>query len=150
MTADAMVMYPSFKEFFGDNTVDLDDGAFRFALLTSSYTPSSSHETWNDLVSAEVANGNGYATHGVALTSTWVRSGSQVTFDAANISWTGSGSGFSCRYGAIVHDADANGALATTDKLVGYFLLDNTPADITRSAGANLNINFSDQGIFRI
>lgn len=150
MAADAWVVYNKFKEFMADGTIDVDTDAFRCVLVTSSYTPAATHETWTSASANEVANGNGYATHGVALTQTWVESSGTVTFDSDNPAWTASGGSITARYAVIVHDANGDNALASTDKLVAYCLLDNSPADVVQADGGTLTISIHANGIFRL
>jgi len=101
--------------------------AVTFKMLTSSSNIGASSTTCSG-VTGEVANGNGYTTGG--QTGTLVLGG---TAPAANLSlsaqltWTGSGSGFPFRY----WEACAGG----TPHVLAYALADATPADVTVAAG---------------
>lgn len=145
-------LFNSFKGFMADGTIDLDEASsFRCALVTSSYTAALTHDTWSDISTNEVANGNGYATHGAAMTCTWTESPAGTwTFDSDNPTWAATDSGITARYAVIVHDTDANGALAAGDKVVAYCLLDSTPADVTVTAGNPLVIQIAATGIFAV
>jgi len=95
----ANLMYNAFPEHLAKGDIDLDTHTLYGALLTSSYTPTATHEAYSDLTN-EVANGNGYATGGKALTSVTVaESGGVTTLDAADMQWAGST--YSCQYLAI-------------------------------------------------
>jgi len=153
MAADNFKMYDKAKEFIGDGTIDLDAGDAYFAvvLLTSSYTPSLTHETYADISGAEVANANGYTTGGVTPASTaWTESSGTVTFDSNDPSWTASGGSIVARYAALVHVAAGSGDPQSTDKLLCYSLLDNTPADLTAVSGAPFTVVIHANGYFQM
>ena len=153
MAADAWKIYNKAKEYIGDGTIDLDagDAYFTVVLLTSSYTPALTHSLYVDISAAEVANGNGYTTGGDILSSsTWTESSGSVTFDSADPSWTASGAGMTCRYAVLVHIAAGSGVPQSTDKIIAYCLLDNTPANIVISAGSDLTIVLPSSGYFQV
>ncbi len=85
----------------------------------------------------EVANGNGYATGGVAVPSvSWIGGGANPSvLSGGTVSWIASGAGFTAR-AAVLYDASAGNKPA-----IAYFLLDSTPADVTISAGNPLVVN---------
>lgn len=149
MAADAWVTYNRLMEWVGDGTIDLDTDSFRVALVTSSYTPAVTHDTWADVSANEVANGNGYSTHGDAVTATWTHSSGTVTFDSDDPTWTASGGSITARYAVLVHDANGDNALASTDKVMAYCLLDNSPADVTATDGNTFTITLASTGYFR-
>jgi len=153
MAADAWKIYNGAKEYIGDGTIDLDagDGFFAVILATSSYTPSLAHDAYSSVSAAEVANGNGYTTGGNALvSSTWTNSSGTVTFDSNNPTWTASGGSIVCRYALLVHVAAGTGLVQSTDKLIAYSLLDNTPADITVADTDVLTIELNANGYFQV
>jgi hypothetical protein len=146
MAADAWIRYNGFSEYLGDGTIDMDNDTFKVQLHTSTYTPAVTHDVLTDLTN-EVANGNGYTTGGVTLTSpTWTRSGATVTFDAADAQWTASGGSIVARYAVIYDDTPTSPA----NPLVAYSLLDNTPADVTVADGTTLTIAFHTNGILTL
>lgn len=151
MVAGKWQLYDTFKEYACDGTIDLDAASrFRCALVTSSYTPALTHSTWVDVLANQVASGNGYSTHGVAMTQTWTNISGTVTFDSDNPTWNASGGSIVARYAVIVHDANGDGALASGDALVGYCLLDTTPADVTVTTGNPFVIQIAATGIFAL
>ena len=98
-----------------------------YAALTSGYTPNQdTHDYWNDVVSTELANGNGYTTNGYQMTGeAFTQTLNALMWDADNPQWTT--------------------ATLTTDKLV---YVDRTPAtDATRpliswvNFGGNQTVN---------
>jgi len=136
-------IYDSFSERMADGTCDLDNDTFKCALFTSSHTPAQTDDAYSALAN-EVANGNGYTTGGVTLTSvTWVESGGTVTFDCADISWTASGGSIVARYAIIYDDTDAG------KQLVALCLPDDTPADITITDGNTGTLTIAGTGVFQ-
>lgn len=80
-------IYPSFKEYLGDGTIDLDGDTFKIMLLAGQ-TFSSAHAVVSDIVGDEIS-GTGYSAGGATLGSvTWTRSGDVTTFDMADVEWT--------------------------------------------------------------
>jgi hypothetical protein len=117
MNAGPWTFYQSFVALLGNGTIDLDSDSFKVLLATSSYTPDvAAHEDLSDVSGGEVANGNGYATGGVAVTASWTRSGATATFDSDDPRWVATDSGITARYAVLYDD--------TADKLVAYCLLD--------------------------
>lgn len=146
MAADALVFYDSFREYMADGTIDLDGDTFKAILVLSSYTPSvSGHSTYADITN-EHANGNGYTTGGVTVAATWVESSGIVTFDIADPSWTASGGNLVARYCVIYDDTPSSPA----NPLVGYYLMDNSPADVTQVDGGTLTVQIPSGGLFTL
>lgn len=145
MAAGAFTFYDSFSEALGDGTIDLDTQTLRLALFTSSYTPNVATQATYAGITNEVANGNGYTTTGEALTSvTWGQTGGVATLDAADVTWTASGGSIVARY-AVLYSAGATG-----NDLIGYFLLDSTPADVTATDGNTLTVQWNASGILTL
>jgi hypothetical protein len=152
MPAGAWQVYRPAIGAIGANTLDLDAGGtpkFRMVLVTASYTPSLIHNDWQDVSANEVANGNGYATHGKLLTVTWTAPGSPGLwmFDCDDQSWTTST--ITAKYGIIVSDADANGSLATTDQLLCYCDLETGGGSVQTTNGT-FSIAISASGVFSL
>lgn len=151
MAMGAWQPFDNFAKHCMAGTIDLDTDSFRVALVTSSYTLDLTDDQWSEISGNEVANGDGYTTHGNALSSvTFTSSTDTHTWDCADFSWTASGSGITARFAVIVHDANGDNSLATTDKVCAIALLDNTPADVSRTAGQNLEIQHSANGIVQV
>ena len=147
MAAGAWKVYGSAAEKVAKGTLDLDSHAFRIVLLTAAHTPNQgTHATWADASAGEVANGNGYATHGKLITQTVTRSSLVVTFDCDDQSWAAST--FTAKWAMIVRDADANGALASTDDLLAYCELE-AGGTVSPSAAA-LTITMNAAGVFAL
>lgn len=114
-------IYPKFKEYLGDGTIDLDTDTFKALLVRDGYTFSTAHTIVTDIndLTIEVTGANtGYDTGGLALGSvTWT--GTDVmTFDAADIAWdTAAGCEFEA-IGAIIYDDTVTSPVA--DPLVCF------------------------------
>ena len=151
MAAAAWKVYGNAVEMIGDNTVDLDQGDayFRMALVTASYTPNQSTDAaWSSISTNEVANGNGYTTHGASMTSvTWVQASLVCTFDCGDVSWTSST--ITAKYAVIVHDANADGSLAAGDVPICYSDLNDGGGSVSSSSGP-FNVNINASGVFTI
>lgn len=127
--------------------IDLDNDSLRVALVTSSWTPNQTADNaWSDMSANEVANGNGYATHGVALAgAALTQSGLITEFDANDVSWTSST--ITARYAVIVRDANSDGSLAAGDIPIFWTELEDG-ADVSTTNGTLL-VQMNANGIFR-
>lgn len=122
----------------------LQSDSFKVALFTSAsvaiaatVTPATYASFASD--GHEVSNGNGYTTGGAAAGSPTLTGGGAtgtITFDTADVSWTGTGAGFTAR-AAVLYDT-------TTGFAIAYCLLDSAPADVTVSAGNTLAIQIAN------
>lgn len=122
----------------GGNTAS---DVFKVLLTTSTYTPSQTTHTVLTDVTNEVS-GNGYARQ--TLTQTSNLSTNVLTFDASDAVFTASGGSIVGRYFVIYDDTMIN------DPLVGYGLLDSTPADVTTTDGNTLTLQWNASGIFTV
>jgi len=139
MAADAWVMHDRFKEYKGDNTIDMDGDTFEMRLATSTSNIATTSVGDATTVTNEVS-GNGYAAQVVA--ATWVGSGATVTFDTADATFTASGGSITARFAYVVDTT------TTPDEVVAHCLLDNTPADVTATDGNSLIVAPHANGIF--
>lgn len=139
------ILYDSVAELIADGTIDLDNDTFKIVLVTSSYTFSAAHDEYSDLT-GEVSNANGYTTGGGTLTGvTWTRSNGVATFDSDNYVWTATGAGITARRAVIVDDTSSG------KKLIGTYLLDSAPADMTATAGNTFTCGpHASQGWFQL
>lgn len=152
MAAGAWQVYGAALEAIAENDILSLDGAdtpkFRMALVTNAYTPVvDTDDTWSDVSTNEVANGNGYTTHGKLLTMTVSRATGTVTVDCDDQSWTSST--ITAKYAVIVQDADANGTLAAGDFLLCYADLDTGGGSVSTTNGT-FAVNINASGIFTI
>lgn len=150
MAAGPWVVHDKLKEYIGDGSIDLDNDSFKVGLYLS--TSNVATTSINALATAtnEHANGNGYATGGVALSGvTWAESAGTVTFDAADMTdaWTATGGSIVARF-AVIYDDTVTSPVA--DPIVAHCLLDATPDDVTVTDTNTLSINMNASGIFTL
>ena len=147
MAAGAFTFYHQFAEKVADGTIDMDDTTaltYKLALFTSTHAPSTADTTFSALTNQ--VTGNGYAAGGTALTSiTWAQTAGVAKFDAADVVYTASGGPITARY-AVLYDT----TVAAAGDLIGYFLLDSAPADVTATDGNTLTIQWHTDGIFTL
>lgn len=139
MAADAWVLHDRFKEYKGDNTIDMDNDSFEMRLYTSASNIATT-SVGDATTATNELSGNGYAAD--TLVTTWTRSGGTVTFDSDNALFTASGGSITARYAAIIDTT------TTPDEVVAHSLLDNTPADVTVTDGNTLTVQINASGIF--
>lgn len=134
MPAGNWLVYGAGLEALLRGNLDMDSHAFRMVLVTAAYTPDqAAHDTWSDVSANEVANGNGYATHGKPVTVSVSRAGLVVTVDCDDQSWPSST--ITAKYAVLVRDADANGALAAGDLLLAYLNLETAGGSLSTTSG---------------
>ncbi len=144
MAAGPWVIYndfiaSSYKKVMNLNASD----AIKVAIVTSS-----SNAINKALVSAQYANitnelstSGGYTAGGATAASGAIAGGgatATITFDTADVSWTGSGGGFAGRAAVMYDNTSSN------KDLIAYCLLDATPADVTVAAGVTLTIQIAN------
>lgn len=139
--AVTITLYPSFKEKLVEG-FNMGSDTFKVALMTNSHTYNSAHDEWADVSANEIANGDGYTTGGQALSSvTSSQTGGTYTFDAADASWTASGSGITAYKAVIYNDTDAGDALVCSIDLDGVQFA---------ASGALFKLIWNASGIFTL
>ena len=137
----ADVLYTHFKKHALDGTIDLDTDTFKIALLTSSYTPATSHEVFATVSSYETV-GTGYTAGGQILTGvSWTITGSSSIWAATSPSWASST--ITARYAVIYKSGTAN---SLTNPLVCCL---DFGSDKTTSNGT-FAVNFNASGILSL
>jgi hypothetical protein len=150
MAASAFTFYHSFREFIGDNTIDLDGtNNFKLALFRTSgsaHVMNSTNSTWNSLSNAGgqcSAVGN-YALGGLTLAGVIWTAGTggsaQVRWDATDVSLSASATIQNIRY-AVIHES-AGG------KIMCRAALTTTQTDL--NSGSKLTVQFAASGIFKM
>jgi len=100
------------------------------------------NEIWADASTNEVTNGDGYTTDGETLGSSAITySGDEGKWDAIDVTWTALTK--TMRYAYIYKLGTTNGIV---DGLIGYVLLDTTPADVAVT-GIDFTLSFNAAGI---
>ncbi len=134
MAAGTFTLYNTVAALIGDGTLDMNSHTFKAVLLTSSYTPSAAHDEYADLTN-ELSTAFGYTAGGATLTTvTFNQTSGVATWTSDPIVWTASGGSLVARYLVIYDDTSTN------DKLIGYMLLDATPANVTVTTGNTLTV----------
>src|SRR5690606_33957038 len=148
MAAGAWVVYSNAIELIHEGAIDLDEDDFRMVLVTEEYSPDAdADDTWSDVSTNDVANGNGYTTHGEALTVTVTRNAGTVTIDCDDQSWENST--ITAKYAVIVRDDDGNGQLASTDALIAYADLDTGGGSVSTTNGT-FAVTINASGVFTV
>ena len=133
----ADMVYTSFKKDVITGAIDLDTDTFKIMLVTSSYTPSASHDRRDDITNE--VSGTGYSSGGQALSSVTANiSGTTVVWDAADAAWTTST--ITAR-GAVIYKS--LGGASSADALVCYL---DFGADKVSTAGT-FTVQFNASGI---
>lgn len=136
--------YNTFNQYLMDNTIQFGTDTLKLALVTSSYTPSLSHNDWADVSANEVSAGDGYTTGGASLTGVTISAPPIVIADADDVVFTALTKTF--RYGVLYASVTRNGV---TNPLIGYILFNNAPADVVVS-GANWTVQWGASGFLRL
>ena len=132
--AIAQAMCTSFKAEILDEQHDLVADTIKIALFTSSASLGAATTAYS--TSNEVANGNGYATGGVELTSRAVAtSGTTAYFDAADPSWTSAT--FTANGALIYNSSNSNKAIAVLAFGGDFTVAGGTFQIVFPAAGAN-------------
>jgi hypothetical protein len=147
MAAQAFKIYNQAKKKLMAGTTSLP-GAYKIALVKSTsnfavLTLGGYHSITN-----EVANGNGYATGGQALTGeAWTvgTTATQYKFDAADVVWTGTGGAIGSIMACVIY---ASAAASAGRHLIAYASL--TATAFTLASGNTLTVQFNAAGIFTL
>lgn len=133
MPAGSFTLYDSAIPNIGDGLIDLDNDAFKIALLGSGYAPSVGHSVFADVSANQIAAANGYTAGGATLpTVTWAYVGNVATFDSGDAVFSAAGGALAARY-AVVYDDTAVGK-----PLIGYYLLDSGNVDVSVNDGGSI------------
>lgn len=145
MAAGAFTLYESAIRDFFNGTRDWDTDTHYMILVDSTYTPNiATHTSYSD-VSAHENTDPDYVRQDVASATVTIVGG-EIINDAADVDF-GTNLTITTRY-AVILVGDEAGPLAG-DPLVGYMLLDNTPADLAIS-GTGLIIQWPSTGVFKV
>lgn len=151
--ASEFTLYPCFRKYIFDGTIDPVNDTIKLLLVTNQYIPDDSHDVLADVlaspspeVEAIASPSNGYTQGGKALTGNLASntdSPSAGKFDADDVTWEALTATF--RYG-ILYAEKSVGSPAIVNPLIGYILYDTAPADIT-VAGVDWINQWSPNGI---
>lgn len=113
----ASLIYDSLLDDVSKGNVNANSDSFKMLLVTSAYTPDKGAHLKRSDVTNEVANGNGYATGGTAVTCTVAKdtTNHKETWTFSDPSWAASS--ITARAGVIYK---SRGGVASADELVAY------------------------------
>jgi hypothetical protein len=144
MAANAWQVYDVFLDQIAAEGHTLNADNYQMALFYSSLTPATSTDTTYTTTS-EHATTQGYTQGGLSIPCTVATTAGVLTLDSTtNPVWTASSGTISVRYAIIYNNT------TTTNNLVAYCLLDNSPADVAATAGNTLTVTISSAGIFTL
>jgi hypothetical protein len=148
MAADVWKMYNTFAEYMGDGTIDMDGAEFDMILCLSTSNAATLTLANVSEITNEVATNYGYTQGGQTCTGTisaanqWKRTVGTTMFDVDDVVWTASGGSITARFAVIKKNS--------TGELVGYSLLNNSPADVTATTGNTLTVTIDGSGVFTL
>lgn len=117
MPSATFTLYDKFKERWANKEHDLfgtaGSGADTCKWALSNTAPNvSTHDVLADIT--ELGTSGGYTAGGQSSANVGTRSGGTVSIAVSQVTWTGSGGGFSARYQILYNDTHAS------DALIGY------------------------------
>lgn len=138
-------VYNSYKGALFSGLINTTTMPLYVALVTSSYSPNDNHTVYSDFSGAEVANGSGYTTRGVLVSSPTVTvdTGSDLAVldSSSDIVWASSTITAS---GAVLYASGTVGSLV--HPLIAYFDFGGNHS----SSNGSFTLEFSSSGIMRI
>ena len=158
MAQGALTLFNEFAESVADGRIDLDTHTFKVGLATLQVggTPTiaatDAVPCWGaggttNISSSEVAAGGGYTAGGATLGSvTWSQTAGVATFDAADITWTSSGSGDPATIKTAVIYSDT----ATNKDCVGFIDMTADGTTAISMLTGNVGITWNASGIFTL
>ena len=140
MAAGAVTFTDATRTSILNGTFDIDTDSWKCALFLSTSNIGAASTTYAG-VTNEHANANGYTTGGIAVTLTLSGTTSVAVGFSANPVWTAAGGSIVARFG-VVYEVAGN--------VLGYFLLDSTPANVTAVSGETLTVAPHASGFFTL
>ena len=144
MATGDLTLFEEFSDQLGEEAHNFATDTLKLGLIDNSSAPTAADATptWSDYSGNEVSTAGGYSADGITLTSmTWTEASGVATLDAANISLSQDGSGFTDAYWGILYN-DSNG----TDMAIGFIELGGP---VSEQAGP-VAINWNASGILTV
>jgi hypothetical protein len=142
-TAGALVFHDAAK-LRGYNGTGLNWNAsdvLKLALATSASNAATTSVINYASLTNELSTANGYTSGGATASTTWTNSGATSTLALSSaVVWTASGGSIVARFAVLYDNTDTN------KTIIGHFLLDATPADVTVTTGNTLTISTGTLG----
>jgi len=123
-----------------DGTFDIDSDSYKMALFLSTSNLGTGSTTYAG-VTNEHANANGYTTGGIAVVLQLSGTTTVKVDIQTDPAWTANGGSIVARF-AVIYEVAGN--------VLCYCLLDDTPADVTITAGNILTVVTHIEGIFTL
>lgn len=148
MAQGTLTTFEEFNLYIGQNVHELGVDSFSVILIDNTLVPIASQASPDSALYTEIANGNGYTTGGIALTTTWTEIGGLASFKVTNSpsTWTINASGPENIYYALIINtsATATDAVAFIDMTIDG---GTTPVSLR---DADVVINFDANGILTL
>ena len=123
-----------------DGTFDIDSDSYKMALFLSTSNLGTGSTTYAG-VTNEHANANGYTTGGIAVVLQLSGTTTVKVDIQTDPAWTANGGSIVARF-AVIYEVAGN--------VLCYCLLDDTPADVTITAGNSLTVVTHIEGVFTL
>lgn len=158
MAQGTFALFNEFAESIADGRIDLDTHTFKVGLVTlqvggsPTISATTAVPTWGaggttNISTSEVAAGGGYTAGGATLASvTYNRSAGVATFDAADVTWTSSGSGDPATIKTTVIYSDT----ATNKDCIGFIDMTTDGTTAISMLSGNVGITWNASGIFTL
>lgn len=146
MAAGAIQKPTNLTKRITDADIDFDTDSFRLLLLTADPTSAiNANDNWSAISGTEVANANGYTTHGFAMTTSTSTAAGTATFTVTGNQVLTATGAITVDWAAVVDTSIAG--LTTeadaTDIVVAFFEV-NSGSDIVMSNGDTLTFTLAD------
>ncbi len=123
------------------NGTFLPADSYKMALLVSAAALTPAVTSFAGVSTHDLSTANGYTNGGAACTLSVVSSdNTALTLDCTDVTWTASGGSIGPARYAVIYEVGGD--------IVAYMLLDATPADVTVTAGNDLDVVIHANGIY--
>ena len=144
MATGDVTIFEEVAEMIGEETFNFESDTLKLGLIDNTTPPTAADATprWGDYSANEVSTAGGYTANGETLASvTYTEASGVATLDAANVSLSQDGSGFTDAYWGIIYDDTA-----TNDEAIGFVELGGP---VSEQAGP-VAINWNASGIMTV
>lgn len=125
--------------------IRLNTDTFRMVLITGTYAFDATDVAWSEISTNELANGNGYATHGVLAGVTVSEAAGVVKIDVDDETWASMTQSPAPQGAVIIKDANGDGTLEATDIPLAYMDLE-AAGSLSDLSSQTLNVNCHANG----
>ena len=145
MASDKLKIGDKFLLNLANDVINLTGADLKVALFAStSNIETLSLEFYTELTD-ELATANGYTQGGKSIANLAISEAAGITkIDGDNVTWTAAGGSITARYAGVYDD------VAVGKPIVGYILLDNTPADLVALDTQQFTVEWASGGVFNL